>query len=258
MCRTFFSKATLDGGVGGRLKIHLLALTAVAAGAVAEPPHCVGADVWGGSVDLTSDYLVRGISRSDGRAAVQADYHYLSTSGFVAGAFASTAKIDRNDRTDVELTAFLGFAWSAADEWHGKALVSHYAYPWNQHGAHYDYDELDVGATYQDWLDVSVVYSPDFPRYVPSRGLTGTASTSAELNLQHPVYRKLLLTGGAGYSYEDGPNAAGYVYWSVGAAWELAPVALALSYVDTSAAAKSLFYDEAASRRWVGTVIWRF
>jgi uncharacterized protein (TIGR02001 family) len=248
----------LGPGIGSRLKTRALALSAVAVGALAGPSYCIAADIWGGSVGLTNDYLVRGISRSDNDAAVQADYHYLSTSGFVAGIFASTAKVDPNNGTDAELNAFLGFAWSAADDWRGKILVSHYAYPWNRHGPHYDYDELDVDAGYQGWLDLSVVYSPNFPRYVPYRGVIGTPSTSAELNLQHPVYRKLLLTGGAGYSYESGPDAAGYVYWSVGAACDLAPVALALSYVNTSAGAKSLFYDEAAAGRWVGTVIWRF
>jgi uncharacterized protein (TIGR02001 family) len=258
MNRTFFWIAVPDRGSSRRLQIRLLALIAVAAGAVGEPSHCVGADVWGGSLSLTSDYLVRGISRSDDRAAVQADYHYLSTSGFVAGAFASTAKVDPNDGSDAELNAFLGFVWSAADEWHGKILVSQYAYPGTQHAARYNYAELDVDAAYQDWLEVSVAYSPNFPRYVPHRGLISTASNSAELNLQQPVYRKLLLTGGTGYSYLNGPSAAGYVYWSVGAACDLAPFALALSYVDTSAAAKSLFYDEAAGGRWVGTVIWRF
>jgi uncharacterized protein (TIGR02001 family) len=242
----------------GRPTIRLLVLTAAVVGALTGPSHCFGADVWGGSVDLTSDYLVRGISRSDNEAAVQAEYHYLSMSGFVAGVFASTAKVELRGRTDAELNAFLGFAWSAADEWHGKILLDHYAYPWRQYAAAYNYDELEVDAAYQGWLDLSVVYSPNFPRYEGLRGLVGTASTSAELNLQHPVYRRLLLTGGAGYSYESGPSPVGYVYWSVGAAYDFAPVALALSYVDTSAGAKSLFYNEAARGRWVGTVIWRF
>jgi hypothetical protein len=35
-------------------------------------------------------------------------------------------------------------------------------------------------------------------------------------------------------------------------------VSLVMSYVDTSAAAKALFYNTAAGGRWTGTVIWRF
>ena len=56
----------------------------------------------------------------------------------------------------------------------------------------------------------------------------------------------------------SGANGAGYGYWSVGAAYDLAPVSLALSYVNTTAEAKALFYDAAADNRWLGTIIWRF
>lgn len=258
MSRTFFLKGMLAGDVGSCPRNFLLAFTALAAGVLGEFPNCFAADTWGGSVGLTSDYVLRGISRSDDHPAVQADVHYLAASGFVAGVFASTAKIDRSDGVDAEVSAFLGLAWSAAEEWRGKILLSHYAYPGKSHGTLYDYEELDVDAAYQNWLDVSVVYAPSMPRDVPYRGLVGVASTSAEVNVQRPVFRNLFLTGGAGYSYQGGPSAAGYVYWSVGATYNLAPVALALAYVDTSASAKSLFYQEASGGRWVGTVIWRF
>jgi hypothetical protein len=69
---------------------------------------------------------------------------------------------------------------------------------------------------------------------------------------------KLSATGGVGYAYYGGPDSAGYAYWSVGAAYDLAPVSLVLSYVNTAASAKALFYNAAAENRWTGTVIWRF
>ncbi len=234
---------------------------------------CGAADLWGGSLGITNDYLVRGISRSDDQAAIQADFHYVSTSGFIAGVFASTAKIDHHDSTGAELDAFLGFAWSTED-WHYKALVNHYAYPGThdysgydhgqghdrdyREGHDYDYDELVVDASFRDWLDASVVYSPDFRRDAPYHGLVRGDSISTELNLQYPIYKKLYATGGSGYSYQSGPGSGGYVYWSVGAAYTVGSAALALSYIDTSAAAKSLFYGEAAAGRWAATVIWRF
>ncbi len=48
-----------------------------------------------------------------------------------------------------------------------KILVSHYAYPWNNAGTQYNYDELDLDLAYQGWLHVNVGYSPNAPRYVP-------------------------------------------------------------------------------------------
>ena len=113
-------------------------------GLVVGTPMCAAADVWGGSVGVTSDYILRGVSRSNGRAALQVDLHYLNASGFVAGLFGSNTQIDPREPKDVELDAFLGFAWTAGNDWHGKVLASHYLYPWNRDGSGYDYDELDV------------------------------------------------------------------------------------------------------------------
>jgi uncharacterized protein (TIGR02001 family) len=221
-------------------------------------PRCVGADVWGGSLDITNNYMVRGISRSNDQAALQLDLHYLNPSGFVAGLFASNTEIDPESRRDAELDAFVGFAWTAGSDWRGKILATHYAYPWNQAGSGYDYDELDVDLAFQDWLGANLVYSPNAVRFLPYRGLIGVTSESAEVNLQRPVAGKLYATAGVGYSRYEGPDPADYTYWSVGAAYTIAPFSLVLSYVDTTVGAKALFYNAAAGGRWIGTVIWRF
>lgn len=249
----------LEKGCGGREVVRRVAACIVLGmGLVIETPRCAAAGSWGGSLGVTSDYIVRGISRSDEEPAVQLDLHYLDTSGFVAGLFASNARIDPDDPTDVELDAFLGFAWTAGNDWRGKILASHYAYPWNRRGSGYDYDEVDVEAAFRDWLNAALIYSPNAPRYVPYAGLIRVTSKSAEVSLQHPLLAKLSAAAGLGYSRYEGPDPAGYGYWSAGISYDLAPVSLTLSYVNTTAGAKALFYNEAESRRWTGTVIWRF
>ncbi len=219
--------------------------------------RCAAADLWGGSLDLTSNYLVRGISRTDNHAAVQLDVHYLDSSGFVAGLFASNTQIDPYLSSDVEFDVFLGYVWTMSDDWQGRALVSHYAYPWNQAGSSYDYTEIDLDMSYRDWLNFTLTYSPDAARET-YHGLIGVSSESAEVSLQRPVVGRLSATAGLGYVYYGGPDSAGYSYGSVGAAYDLAPVSLALSYVNTTAAAKALFYNAAADNRWMATIIWRF
>jgi uncharacterized protein (TIGR02001 family) len=254
-----FFIAILDRGAGGSCVVRLLpVLVASSIGMAIGTARCAAADVWGGSLGLTSDYMVRGISRSNDQAALQLDLHYLNTSGFVAGLFMSNAQIDPGEARDVELDGFVGFAWNAGTRWHGKILASHYAYPWNQAGTRYDYDEVDIDVAYQDWLDVAVMYSPDAPRYYRYQGLRGVDAKSAEVNLQQPVFRKLSATAGVGYYFLSGPRSTGYGYWSVGAAYDLAPWALTLSYVNATAEAGRLFYNSAAGGRWTGTVIWRF
>jgi uncharacterized protein (TIGR02001 family) len=218
------------------------------------------ADVWGGSLAVTSDYFMRGISRSNDQATPQLDLHYSNSAGFLAGVFVSNTQINSYQPRNVELSAFIGFAWSAGEDWRTKILVSHYAYPWSNAGTQYNYDELDVDLAYQGWLHLSVGYSPNSPRYVPYpyESLLGVTEKSAELSLQRQLLGKLSATAGVGYSYLDGPFPGGYTYWSIGSAYDLQTVSFVLAYVDTTAEAKSLFYNAAATGRWTGTVIWRF
>jgi uncharacterized protein (TIGR02001 family) len=257
MRRTGFSNAVLDGRSGGCEVVRLLASGVVLSLSFVIGTPCMGADSWGGSLGVTSDYIVRGISRSYDRAALQLDLHYSNTAGFVAGLFASNTQIDPDQPRDVELDAFAGFAWTAGSDWRGKALLSHYAYPWNRAGSGYNYDELDVDFAYREWLDFALVYSPDTPRFL-SRGLFGVTSESAEVNLQRPVLGRLSATAGIGYSRLEGPDPSGYAYWSAGAVYSFAQVSLAVSYVKTTAGAKALFYNAASGGVWAGTLIWRF
>jgi len=233
---------------------------ALLAGVSFASAQCLAADVWGGSLALTSDYFVRGISRTNDQAALQVDLHYSSSSGLLAGVFASNTQIDPFASRDVELSGFFGYAWNMAGEWRGRILASYYAYPWNQLGAQYNYADLEFDLAYEGWLHFSVEYSPDSPRYLPLPydGLRGVAEKSAEVSLQRQVVGKLSVTAGVGYSFLDGPESGGYAYWSAGAAYDLRSWSLAFSYVDTTAEAKSLFYNAAASGRWMGTVIFRF
>ena len=221
-------------------------------------PHSPAAGTWGGSVALTSDYFIRGITRTNDQAALQLDLHYADSSGILAGVFASNTQIDAYQSRDVELDGYLGFVWTGRGYWHGRVLGGYYAYPWNENGSSYNYGELDLDLGYQDWLDVGVSYSPDAPRYVYNRGLVGTSAESLEVNLQHRMIGKLSANSGVGYSYLSGPGGTGYVYWSVGASYDIAPVTVALSYVDSGAGAKKLFSGEAATGRFTATVIWHF
>jgi uncharacterized protein (TIGR02001 family) len=228
---------------------------------VVSAPCSAAADDWGGSVALTSDYLVRGVSRTSNQAALQLDVHYSNPNGFVAGAFASNTRIDPYNPTDVEISAFVGYVWNLASDWRAKVLASHYAYPWNREGSNYDYDELDLDVAYRGWLHLSLNYSPNSPRFVaaePYRGLVAVTEKAAEVSVQRPIVGKLSATAGVGYSTLSGPESGGYTYWSVGGAYDWRSLTLAAAYVNTSSEAKALFYNAAAAGRFVGTVIWRF
>jgi hypothetical protein len=72
------------------------------------------------------------------------------------------------------------------------------------------------------------------------------------------VAKHLAVLGGAGYSSLGGPYGGGYVYFSAGAAYDFRSLSFSLLFVDTTSEAKALFYNAAAARRVLGSVIWRF
>lgn len=243
-------------GLGGTgLAERVLFSLSLLAAARAAP----GADLWGGSVALTTDYLVRGISRSDQDPAVQLDVYYVADSGLIAGAFASNARLDPRQSWTAELDGFLGLTWVAGGDWRGKLLAVYYAYPRAQAmGQSYDYAEIDVDLYYRQWLGVSLSYSPVAPRFGPYGSFERVASKSVEINVQQPLRGRLFGTAGIGYDHFAGGEPSGYVYWSLGLVYDLSPVSLSLSYADTDVAARSLFYENASRGRWIATVTRRF
>ena len=222
------------------------------------PPRCIGADTWGGSLDVTSDYLVRGISRSDDRPALQLDLHYLDSSGFLADFFTSSTQIGPHAKRDAELSAFLGYLRTIGSDWQGKVIAGNYSYPWNHAGSLYNYDEIDLEMDYRSWFRVILTYSPDTRRYYYDRGVVRVGAEAVEADVQRPVLGKLSAIAGVGYYQLSGAGAVGYAYGSIGAAYDLAPLAFALSYIRAGGEANGEFYDAATGGRWCGTIIWRF
>ena len=216
------------------------------------------AEIWGESLAATSDYLIRGISRSNQHAALQADVHVATESGFIGGVFASSVQFDSGDSRNAELSAFAGFSPRQTGAWRTKVLASYYAYLWNDSGSQYNYAELTFEAAYDSWLSFDVVYSPDAPRYLRYEGLTAVNSTSAEVNLRTPWRRRFAAAAGAGYSELGGQGGRGYAYWSIGGVADFSPCSISLFFVDTDANAKKLFYSAAAHDQWAASVIWRF
>jgi uncharacterized protein (TIGR02001 family) len=213
---------------------------------------------FGGSLGVTSDYLVRGISHNDHDASLQGDVHAALGSGFDAGVFAAMASIAPNTQRNTEVSAFVGYALDVSDAWHGRAVVNHYSYPWNSAGSNYNYDELSLDVTYQGWLTLNAVYSPNARRYQPQWGVSGVTAKSAELGAQLPLSNQFSLAAGLGYAHLGGRNPDGYAYWSAGGTYTISSVSLSLQYVGTSSGASQLYFDSAARNRVVGTVIWRF
>lgn len=130
-----------------------------------------------GNVALVSDYRFRGVSLSDRGPAMQASLAYDGADGWYAGAFASSLRFGRAQRTRAQLLAYAGYAWRLRDGLDAEAGISYSVFFGGASG--YDYPELYVGLSAAR-LSGRLYYAPRYFR-------EDTAVVYAELNFAQPL-----------------------------------------------------------------------
>ena len=223
-------------------------------------PIAVRADaLWGGSLTATSDYRVRGLSKTRGDAAVQGGIHAHSTSGWFLGAWASSISRARNDTT-LEIDAYLGLAANITPDWDTKVVATHYDYP-DGAGTNYAYDELSVSLAFRSRLIGTVSWSPNmrsYGRYQQRWDTESGTSICYELTGLQPLTSGLSFSAGVGYSDLTDLFDSGYWYWNTGISYTLGALQLDVSRIDSDAAAEQLFGERVTQATWSAAVSWRF
>jgi len=211
--------------VSGLALFGALALTAVPAQAQEEgSPHA-----FSGNVALTSDYVYRGISQSNGGIALQGGFDYTHESGFYAGTWASS--VDFNPNTNLEVDIYGGLRTAVGGIDLDVGVVA-YIYPDNE--SNFDYVEgyVEASHTYDSGLRLGVAtfVSPEF------FGETGFA-WYVEGNAALPVNDVLSVSGAVGFQDVEGGvtvNDDSYTTWNLGGTLALAGFALDLRYHDST------------------------
>jgi uncharacterized protein (TIGR02001 family) len=237
--------------LGRRLLGTALVATASAAAAQAVKP-------WGGALNLTSDYVFRGVTQTDGDAAVQADLHAQWGSGWFAGAWASTVKPAPSYHTSHELELYAGRGWALSDRWAATIAVVRYLYPDAPPYSHYDASELSAALRFDDRLSLAAAVAPDARRYSVAGWSPRGQARAYELALRQPLAGPVALLAAAGLYDTDALFGESYRAWDMGLAARLGPIDLAVLRFGVDAAARRLFGADAADGRWVVSVGWRF
>jgi uncharacterized protein (TIGR02001 family) len=143
-----------------------------------------------GTAAAVTDYRYRGVTFSDRRPAAQAGLAYDDASGWYAGAFGSTVRLDPPGpaAASFQVIAYGGYAARLASGVSFEAGGDYSAFS----GANdFNYGELFVGASAQN-LSARIHYSP---RYF------GTASSGVygEVNASHPLIDSVRLQAHVGF-----------------------------------------------------------
>ena len=240
--------------IAGWLRVVGLACVSMA---VLPVPLQAVAGEFGGSVAATTDYVYRGVSQSNGQAAMQADVHYRGTSRWVIGAWASTVDFDRPDSGSIELDVYAGRDWNLSPDWDARLGITHYFYPGDDSPTSYEYDEVTGSLTWQSRISATIAWSPNTTRRVGNWSATGEPAVSYELTASQPLPGRLSAAVGIGYYDLPDVLRADYQFWNVGLNFAIGRAQLGVMYVATDGVAVRAFKYRAVNGV-SGSLAWQF
>jgi uncharacterized protein (TIGR02001 family) len=234
-----------------RTSVTSIVSVAMAGGLLPALP-AAAADV-SGSVAITTDYVYRGQSLSDGQPAAQAGIQFHS-SGWNAGMWGSSVDFQNDAGIAYELDLQAGYTWQLGPDWSMQLGVVHYAYL-DDHDTDYDYDEVTASVSYQQRATASVSWSPNTSKRTYQGFAWDKQAFAYELSLLQPLHSHWSAYAGVGYYDLHDLVDTGYWYWSTGLAFTWQNVQVDVLRIDTDSTATRLFDSDS---RWTAALTWRF
>lgn len=207
------------------------------------------ADNFGGSTAFTTEYMLRGLSFTDGDPAVQASLEYAHPSGFYMGIWGSNANIAGGN---VEMDGFAGYAGAFGDIGYDVSAL-YYTYPVPYDDPTPNFFELFLGLSYDlpvggdmaPALGFGYYFSPD---YTMEDGVAHYLNGTVDISL--PMEFGIGI--GLGYQTVAGgkftPDGYSYSHYRVSLSKDIIGFTLDASYHGTDDNAKDTFGKLADSR----------
>ncbi len=232
----------------------------------APPPAAAtpGAELsWGGNLAVTSDFIYRGLSESNGSPALQADLHADTAGGTFGGVWASTRDHALDPYAGYDVEIYLGHRVDLGSAWALSFSARSHYYAGRTQELSDDYQQLSGALIWLDRWALSLSAIPNAPRYWYQSRISRSPAWIADTTGQWLISHGLFLTGGAGYyrSTGTGPRrfaATGYGYGNVGLAFERRRWRLDVGYFLAQDQARELFSYPIAKHRFASTLSWQF
>lgn len=261
-------------------QLALACLYACALALLAAPPACAQDETGpiGGTLAVSSAYIYRGVSQSDGHAALQADLHASSSAGTFAGVWATTRDDDFEPGTSGEMQIYVGQRFSLSTTW-SAAVAGRADYFVGGPARHSDdYQEISAALSWLDRYTLSLTAIPSAVRYQSVvyqygghqyeyyeayRSPAFVADAAGQWLLREGLFGAgLYVTAAAGYYYASRPGhhpfpAVDYVYGNAGLALAWPRWRIDLGYFAAQSQAGELFPYPVA-KRLAATVSWQF
>lgn len=194
-----------------------------------------------GSAALTSDYVWRGSSQTQGDPAVQVGFKAAAANGFYGSVWGSNVEFAPATHASSELDFTLGWAGKIAPQWALDLNVLHYRYPSTT--VDLNWTELNATATYADRYWLSLGYSNEA---LGSRD----HGLYTQVGARFPINDALRLEAALGHYFLDDVYDRSYSHGQLSAIWAVrAPFELRLTAHATDRNAERIFGDSLAGSR---------
>jgi uncharacterized protein (TIGR02001 family) len=208
----------------GATRIRRVAAFCVIASALTGVSHASAE--WSGHVALTSEYIYRGLSWSDGNPALQAGVDYEHDGGFFGGLWASSVDLSNNTgRRDIELDYYAGYHFPSESAFAVSAALVLYTYPDDSGNFDYDYAEALLTASFADNYSLEIGYTDDAYGF-------GTSSHHVEVRGNWDTPAGWVVSAGLGSNDLGDRAPSSYFYWDVGASARFSRLTLDLRWFD--------------------------
>lgn len=180
------------------------------------------------SMDLTSDYVFRGVSQTDEEPALQLGADLGFESGIYVGVWASNVDFGSGS-PDIEIDTYVGWNTDLNESFNLDLMVNRYNYIGSADGyGNIDYNEFIAALAYDETYTFTFGYTND---------IYNLDADSFYYNLAGSwgIGNGFTLDAGFGYTtFSSSTGFENYQDWSIGVSREFGPVTAALGYYDTN------------------------
>ena len=184
------------------------------------------ASEFSGVATLTSEYIYRGLTMSDGDPALQLGLDYLHDTGLFVGVWASTIDIrSAMGERDTELDYYGGYHYESESPFTATVTLLRYSYPGHTGTHSYDYNEVLVGATWRERYSIELGYTSNL------YGLDRIAR-HWELRSEWPVANAWVVGAALGGNDMSDAGVSRYLHWDIGASARFSRLTFDLRWYD--------------------------
>jgi len=194
----------------------------------------------GGSAALTTDYVWRGTTQTQGDPAVQAGFKASADNGLYGAVWGSNVEFAPETRASSELDVTVGWSGNVAEDWALDVNLTHYRYPSTT--VDLNWTEAIGTLTWKQNYWAQLGCSTEALA-------TDEAGIYAQVGAKLPLNEQVRLEAAAGYYWLEDAYNDSYAHAQLGAVWAIkAPFEVRVTAHATDGSAKTLFPGLAGSR----------